>query len=75
MQDALGVQPIDSVLEKLSLKNEDLVEASREQLTYKQVQKARQGRRITSNIKGKIVRALNAVAENEQYFEENLFNY
>jgi len=75
MNNEFGEQPLDSVLERCSLKNDDLVEASREQLTHKQVQKARGGRRITSNIKGKIVRALNILAEKEKYAERDLFNY
>lgn len=75
MKNEFGVQPIDSVLERCSLKNDDLVEASREQLTYKQVQKARGGRAVTSNIKGKIVRALNIAVEGEEYTERDLFNY
>jgi len=70
MQDEFGVQPLDEVMESCSLKNDDLVEASSEQLTHKQVQKARKGRCITPNIKGKIVRALNAVVDKEKYIEE-----
>ena len=75
MKNEFGTQPIDGVLKSCSLKNDDLVEASREQLTHKQVQKARQGRRVTPNIKGKIIRALNAAAEGRQYTEKDLFNY
>ena len=52
MQNEFGPQPLDEVMKGCSLKNDDLVQASREQLTHKQVQKARQGRRITPNIKG-----------------------
>jgi len=75
MQTDYGTQPLDEVLERYSFKNDDLVQASDEQLTYKQVQKARQGRRITPNIKGKIVRALNTVVEDKGYIEKDLFNY
>lgn len=75
MKNEFEVQPLDSVLKNCSLKNDDLVEASREQLTHKQVQKARGGRRVTSNIKGKIVRALNSTVEMEKYVEKDLFNY
>lgn len=75
MKIEFGVQPLDSVLENSLLTNDDLVEASREQLTHKQVQKARGGRRITSNIKGKIIRALNIIVEREKYVEDDLFNY
>jgi len=75
MQEDSGVQPLDKVLESCSLKNDDLVQASREQLTHKQVQKARKGRHVTPNIKGKIVRALNAAVETKKYSEKDLFNY
>lgn len=54
------VQPLDAVLKDLRLTAHDLVKISKEQLTYKQVHKARTGRSITLRIKGKIIRALNA---------------
>ena len=79
MQEGLQIQPLDEIMESLSLKNDDLVKASSEQLTHKQVQKARKGKPITSNIKGKIVRALNeylsrADADNDKiYFQKDLF--
>jgi len=75
MQNEFGTQMIDKIMEEHLLKNDDLVNASCEQLTHKQVQKARKGRKITPNIKGKIVRALNAVVEKEEYSEKDLFNY
>ncbi|HLF67499.1 MAG TPA: hypothetical protein VI522_07770, partial [Gammaproteobacteria bacterium] len=74
MSHEFGVQPLDAILDKSSLKNDDLVQASQEQLTHKQVQKARKGRSITPNIKGKIMRALNAAVD-KKYIEKNLFNY
>ena len=74
MLDEIKGQPLDMIMEKLSLKNDDLVEASSEQLTHKQVQKARKGRRITPNIKGKIVRALNSLGEKRKYTQKDLFN-
>lgn len=58
-----GSQPLDRVLEEAGIANSDLVGASTEQLTHKQVQKARKGRRVTPNIQGKIRRALEAVLE------------
>ena len=69
------IQPLDDLMKSLSLKNNDLVQSSCEQLTCKQLQKARKGRRVTPNIKGKIVRALNAAVEKEKYLEKDLFNY
>jgi len=75
MKNEYGGQPLDKIMESCFLKNDDLVQASSEQLTHKQVQKARIGRHITSNIKGKIVRALNAVKKEKTYREQELFNY
>jgi len=75
MSNDLGIQPLNGVLEHHSLKNDDLVEASTEQLTHKQVQKARKGRRITPNIMEKIVRALNNVMKEKEYIQKDLFNY
>jgi hypothetical protein len=53
------IQPLDKILSQEHITNHDLVKASQEQLTYKQVQKARRGKLITGNIQGKITRALN----------------
>lgn len=74
----LGLQPLDAVLEVLELNNRDLVEASTEQLTHKQVQKARKGRRVTPNIQHKILNALrNCTRDDEEktYQLSDLFNY
>lgn len=75
----LGIQPLDALLQELRLENRDLVSASTEQLTHKQVQKARKGRRVTSNIQGKIRNAIEqAVAgrgEERRFALEELFNY
>ena len=57
-----GPQPLDALLAELGIDNHALVAASTEQLTHKQVQKARKGRYITRNIQGKILAALNALA-------------
>ena len=70
----MGVQPLDQILDRLELKNADLVSASTEQLTHKQVQKARKGRRITENIQAKIAKALNRIAE-ERFEIRDLFDY
>jgi hypothetical protein len=74
MQQEPTTQPLDQIMESRCLKNDDLVRASTEQLTHKQVQKARKGRRVTSNIQGKIVRALNAAVENGAYTQKDLFD-
>lgn len=70
----LGVQPLDAILEERGLKNHDLVAASKDGLTHKQVQKGRKGRRLTRNIQDKIVAALSAAAGTD-YKLDQLFNY
>ena len=70
----LGVQPLDQIMEELELKNHDLVAASTEGLTHKQVQKGRKGRRLTRNIQDKILLALSA-ATDKAYSRTDLFKY
>ncbi|HSA31795.1 MAG TPA: hypothetical protein P5160_08370 [Candidatus Omnitrophota bacterium] len=74
MNDGLERQPLDELMERRSLTNDDLVRCSGEQLTHKQLQKARKGKRVTPNIQGKIVRALNAALGGGAYTQRNLFN-
>ncbi|MBC8206597.1 MAG: hypothetical protein ISR85_01770 [Kiritimatiellales bacterium] len=69
-----GVQPLDKILEELGLKNHDLVAASTDGLTHKQVQKGRKGRRLTRNIQDKIVTAI-CTATNNGYTRSDLFTY
>ncbi len=81
----LGPQPIEEILKNWGLANHDLVEASPEQLTHKQVQKANTGRRLTLKMKQKVARTLNFAVwgrlKNEEretfieYFPKHLFNY
>lgn len=79
IQRDLGSQPINELLEKWGIDNHELVEASKEQLTHKQVQKARKGRRVTANIQKKILNALKSVTEERGLDSEaslvDLFNY
>ena len=70
----LGVQPLDAIMEERGLKNHDLVAASKDGLTHKQVQKGRNGRRLTRHIQDKIVAAL-SVSSGEAYKTDQLFNY
>jgi hypothetical protein len=56
------------------LKNHDLVAASKDGLTHKQVQKGRKGRRLTRHIQDKIVSALSA-STGTAYKLDQLFNY
>ncbi len=79
IQRDLGPQPIDELLRNWELENHELVAASTEQLTHKQVQKARKGRRVTGNIQRKILNALRTVVHDKGLEEEvslgDLFNY
>ena len=70
----LGAQPLDRMMEELDLKNHDLVEASKDGLTHKQVNKGRKGRRLSRNIQDKIVAALCAVVDKE-FCAGDLFTY
>ncbi len=81
----LGVQPLDEKMHDWKLENHDLVEVSTEQLTHKQVQKARSGRRLTLKMMQKVTRAFNVAIwyrlndeQKEKYYEymhRDLFNY
>lgn len=70
----LGVQPLDALMEKHGLKNHDVVAASKDGLTHKQVQKGRKGRRLTRNIQDKIVTAFSAAA-GSRYTLDQIFTY
>ena len=69
-----GPQPIADLMQQLQLKPHDLVEASTEQLTHKMVARAIKGRRLTSNTKGIVQRAMNQ-ATGKVYKQVQLFNY
>lgn len=74
----LGPQPLIAVMDRWGLENHDLVEASPEQLTHKQVQRARSGRRLTLKMMMKVARSLNIAiwskldAEKKESFTEYL---
>lgn len=80
-----GTQRIDAIMNAWGLDNHDLVNISTEQLTHKQVQKARAGRQLTLKMMQKVARALNVAIwyklndeEKEQYYEyihRDLFTY
>ncbi|MEI6082391.1 MAG: hypothetical protein WCR44_08185, partial [Verrucomicrobiota bacterium] len=55
----LGEQPLNRLMAELGLKSHDLVAASTEQITHKMVQRGCKGRRLTKNVQGKLLRALN----------------
>ena len=69
----LGVQPLDKIMDELELKNHDLVAASTDGLTHKQVNKGRKGRRLTRNVRDKVAAALSA-ATGKSYTVADLFN-
>lgn len=76
----MGPQPLAGLMQRLGLSATDLVEASDEQLTHKMVARAAKGRRLTRNVAGKLLRALNkaAAARDEAasaYAESDLLNY
>ena len=81
-----GVQRVDALMRSWGLDNHDMVlAAAPEQLTHKQVQRARSGRRLTLSMMQKIARVLNAAAvarlegdEAERfcpYVHRDLFSY
>jgi len=81
----LGIQPLDAILNGWQLGNHAVAEASPEQLTHKQVVRARNGRRLTLKMMMKLARTLNFAVwgrltdeEREaytEYFPKHLFNY
>ena len=81
----LGLQPLDKMMDEWGLDNHQLVEVSTEQLTHKQVQKARKGRRLTLKMMQKVTRAFNVAIWGElsdeqkeayyEYMHRDLFSY
>lgn len=53
-----GKQPIEALMAEHSLGNHDLVAASEEPMTHKAVQRARNGRKLTSHMKRRMAVAL-----------------
>jgi len=70
----LGEQPLNCLMAELGLKSHDLVAASTEQITHKMVQRGCKGRRLTKNVQGKLLRALNTATGNN-YTIKDLFTY
>lgn len=70
----LGEQPLAQILTELGLKSHDLVAASTEQITHKMVVRGCKGRRLTKNVQGKLLRALNTAA-GKSYTLNQLFSY
>jgi len=69
-----GVQPIAEIMEVEELTAKDLVKASKVLITHKMVNRACKGRRLSSNVRMKILHALEA-ASGKEYKLGELFNY
>lgn len=69
------IQPLDALMTKLGLTNAQLVNASTEQLSFKMVQKARRGRRLSPHIQEKVLTALLAVKPDLTLRRRDLFRY
>lgn len=70
----LGEQPLAALLARHGLRPADLVRVSTEQLTHKMVNRGARGRWLTPNVRGKLLRALNA-ASGSTYVATDLFDY
>ncbi|MFT5207133.1 MAG: hypothetical protein ACI9CF_000882 [Candidatus Omnitrophota bacterium] len=70
-----GPQPLDTLMSAIELTNAMLVGASTTQLTFRMVQRGRNGRRLTPNGKRKILEAMNNINAKIHYEAEDLFNY
>ncbi len=80
-----GPQPLIGLMERWELGSHDLVEASPEQLTHKQVQRARSGRQLTLKMMMKVARALNIAIWKQlkeedrpkfvEYLHKDIFSY
>ena len=81
----LGVQPLDGIMHRWQVTNHDLVEDSPEQLTHKQIQRAKAGRRLTLKMMMKVARSLNIAIWNRlskenketfvEYLHKDIFSY
>ena len=67
------VQPLDVLMTQLGLTNAQLVHASTAQLSFKMVQKARKGRRLSPNIQTKILTALLTIKPDLNLRPQDLF--
>lgn len=70
----MGEQPIAALLDELGLSSHDLVAASTAQLNHKMVARAKKGRRLTSNVKAKLLAAI-GTASGKPLTMKQLFNY
>lgn len=70
----LGEQPLAAIMDERGLKRHDLVAHSPGPLTFKMVARACKGRRLTCNVKLKILTALQN-ASGHPYTMNDIFNY
>ena len=80
-----GIQPLDTILDGWKITNHQVVDISPEQLTHKQVQRARSGRKLTLKMKQKLARSVNFAVWSRlnngerdsyvEYFPKHLFSY
>jgi hypothetical protein len=70
----LGPQPLARLMAERELAPADLVAASKEQLTHKQVARAMKGRRLTAHVMDKVLRAWNSAASSTAA-RADLFDY
>lgn len=70
----LGEQPIAKLMALHGLNAHDLVASSTEQITHKMIGRAVKGRRLTPNVRSKILNSINN-ATGKHYRLKDLFNY
>ena len=71
----LGVQPLDELMNKNGWTNNLIVRNSSDQLTHKQIQKGRKGRRLTAKIQDKILQSVNKCLFPDKITMSDLFTY
>jgi len=74
MERDLGEQPIKQIMSQNNLANNDLVSASKKNITYKMLTRACKGRLLTSSVQQKICNSLNN-ATGKSFSVKDLFNY
>lgn len=70
-----GVQPLDKIMKQLMLENEDLVNKSTDNLTFRIMIKARKGRRLKARAQLRVLRALNDCSLEKKFTMEDIFTY
>jgi len=71
----LGIQPLDSLMIKNEWTNNFIVKNSLSQLTHKQIQKGRKGRRLTTKIQDRILESINICLFPDKVEISDLFTY